>query len=43
MMVEHMKLVLKTAVTRVFNDYARSNGFLKAKDKNLEGSDTRED
>ena len=32
----------KTAVTRVFNDYARSNGFLKAKDKNLEGSDTRE-
>ena len=32
----------KTAFTRVFNDYARSNGFLKAKDKNLEGSDTRE-
>ena len=32
----------KTAVTRVFNDYARTNGFLKAKDKNLEGSDTRE-
>ena len=32
----------KTAVTRVFNDYARSNGFLKAKDKNLEGPDTRE-
>ena len=32
----------KTAFTRVFNDYARSNGFLKTKDKNLEGSDTRE-
>ncbi len=32
----------KTALTRVFNDYARANGFLKAKDKNLEGSDTRE-
>ena len=32
----------KTALTRVFNDYARSNGFLKAKDKNLEGPDTRE-
>ena len=33
---------LKTALTRVFNDYARSNGYLKAKDKNLEGPDTRE-
>jgi len=33
---------LKTALTRVFNEYARSNGYLKAKDKNLEGSDTRE-
>ena len=33
---------LKTALTRVFNDYARNNGYLKAKDKNLEGSDTRE-
>ena len=32
----------KTALTRVFNDYARSNGYLKAKDKNLEGADTRE-
>ena len=32
----------KTALTRVFNDYARNNGFLKAKDKNLEGPDTRE-
>lgn len=32
----------KTAVTRVFNEYARTNNFLKAKDKNLEGSDTRE-
>ena len=33
---------LKTAFTRVFNEYARNNGFLKAKDKNLEGADTRE-
>ena len=33
---------LKTALTKVFNDYARNNGFLKAKDKNLEGPDTRE-
>jgi len=33
---------LKTALTRVFNDYARNNGYLKTKDKNLEGSDTRE-
>ena len=32
----------KTAITRVFNEYARSNGILKAKDKNLEGPDTRE-
>ena len=32
----------KTALTRVFNDYAKSNGILKAKDKNFEGPDTRE-
>ena len=32
----------KTALTRVFNDYAKNNGYLKAKDKNLEGNDTRE-
>lgn len=32
----------KTALTRVFNEYARNNNYLKAKDKNLEGSDTRE-
>ncbi len=32
----------KTALTRVFNDYARNNGYLKAKDKNLDGADTRE-
>ena len=32
----------KTALTRVFNDYAKNNGYLKAKDKNLEGTDTRE-
>ena len=33
---------LKTAITRVFNDYAKNNGFIKNKDKTLEGPDTRE-
>ena len=32
----------KTALTRVFNDYARRNSLLKEKDKNLEGADIRE-
>ncbi len=32
----------KTALTRVFNDYAKNNGFIKGKDKALEGSDVRE-
>ena len=32
----------KTALTRVFNDYAKTNGYLKAKDKSFEGPDTRE-
>ncbi len=32
----------KSAITRVFNDYARANNFLKAKDKNFDGPDTRE-
>ena len=32
----------KTALTRVYNEYAKNNGYLKSKDKNLEGSDTRE-
>lgn len=32
----------KTAMTRIFNEYARKAGFLKEKDKNLEGSDVRE-
>lgn len=32
----------KTAMTKIFNEYAKDNGYLKAKDKNLEGSDTRE-
>ena len=32
----------KTAITRVFNEYAKENGYLKTKDKNLEGPDTRE-
>ncbi|MFY4774021.1 DNA topoisomerase IV subunit B [Metabacillus sp. RGM 3146] len=32
----------KTAMTRVFNEYARKAGLLKEKEKNLEGSDIRE-
>ncbi|MFP3123972.1 DNA topoisomerase IV subunit B [Ectobacillus funiculus] len=32
----------KTAMTRVFNEYARKVGALKEKDKNLEGADIRE-
>ena len=33
---------VKTAMTKVFNDYARSHNFLKAKDENLLGEDFRE-
>ncbi|HFH9025448.1 TPA: DNA topoisomerase IV subunit B [Streptococcus agalactiae] len=33
---------LKSAITKSMNDYARKTGFLKEKDKNLEGSDYRE-
>ncbi|WP_226034836.1 DNA topoisomerase IV subunit B [Aquibacillus saliphilus] len=32
----------RTAITRVFNEYARSTNVLKEKDKNLEGNDIRE-
>ncbi len=32
----------KTALTKVFNEYARNNKYLKDKDKNFEGSDVRE-
>ena len=32
----------KTALTKVFNDYAKSNGFIKGKEKSLEGTDVRE-
>ena len=32
----------RTALTKVFNEYARNNGFLKGKDKSFEGSDVRE-
>ena len=32
----------KTALTRCFNDYAKTNGFIKGKEKPLEGSDVRE-
>ena len=32
----------KSGLTKVFNEYARNNGYLKAKDKNLEGPDVRE-
>ena len=33
---------LKSALTKVFNDYAKNNGYLKANDKNFEGTDVRE-
>lgn len=33
---------LKSAITKVMNDYARKTGLLKEKNKNLEGSDYRE-
>jgi len=33
---------LRSALTRVFNEYARKYSFLKEKDKNLEGNDVRE-
>lgn len=33
---------LRSALTRVFNEYARKYNFLKDKDKNLEGNDVRE-
>ncbi|MDD6093541.1 MAG: DNA topoisomerase IV subunit B [bacterium] len=32
----------KTAITKVLNDYAKENGFVKGKDKAFEGSDVRE-
>lgn len=32
----------RSGLTRVINDYARKNGFLKEKDQNLSGDDTRE-
>ena len=32
----------KTALTRVFNEYAKANNFIKGKDKSLDGSDVRE-
>lgn len=32
----------KTALTKVFNEFAKENGYLKEKDKNFEGNDIRE-
>ncbi|MEK7615592.1 MAG: DNA topoisomerase (ATP-hydrolyzing) subunit B [Patescibacteria group bacterium] len=32
----------RTSITRVLNDYARKNGYLKEKDENLTGEDVRE-
>ncbi len=32
----------KTALTRVFNDYAKNHGYIKGKEKAFEGSDVRE-
>ena len=34
---------LKSAITKVMNDYARKTGLLKEKDKNLEGPITAKD
>ncbi|MGB4985090.1 MAG: DNA topoisomerase IV subunit B [Erysipelotrichaceae bacterium] len=33
---------MKNAFTKVFNEYARKNGFLKDKDRNFEGAEIRE-
>lgn len=33
---------LKAALTRIINDYARKNGYLKEKDQNFSGEDVRE-
>ena len=33
----------KSALTKVLNDYARKNGYLKERDANLSGEDYRED
>ncbi len=33
---------LKTALTRVFNEYARRHNYIKGREKNFEGNDTRE-
>ena len=32
----------KTALTKIFNDYGRANGYFKGKDKGFDGSDVRE-
>ncbi len=32
----------KTAITKVLNDYAKENGFIKAREKSFEGTDVRE-
>ena len=32
----------RTAITKVFNDYAKKNGYLKGKDTSFDGSDVRE-
>lgn len=32
----------KTGITKAFNDYAKTNGLIKGKDSNLDGSDVRE-
>ncbi|MDO4369312.1 MAG: DNA topoisomerase IV subunit B [bacterium] len=32
----------KTALTKVFNEYSKANGFFKGKDKSFDGSDVRE-
>ncbi len=41
-MGESHEIGFKTALTRVFNDYAKDNNYFKGKDKSFEGSDVRE-
>ena len=36
------EVVFKTAITKVLNDYAKENNFIKPRDKSFEGSDVRE-
>ena len=41
-MVVHILTGLRSAITRVINDYARRNNLIKENDQNFSGDDTRE-